>query len=250
MANNPLLAALQKLSSEYKQATSSKIKLEKMWDIGELLYKNNQLSQKFFWSAQKSGFYISRAILLRSYWFRTAFEKHEISSINVPISKLLSLLPYLAPNSKRFSMDQKNSLKIAILENRIPSINPIKRRSRERTKTSISMFNEIYLVIRELDDSEITIFKKNLSLSELEALKSSFFSLMRYDTPKEEDARVMEHAQRTSERLNLERLTKIFAIMSESLKKTKMDSKIILRKTFNPNLLMPLLDRLFFKKEL
>lgn len=101
MFDKTVLVKLQKLASEYKRADLPNTKISKLWEIGDYLIKIGLTSQGDFWKIQKQDVFVSRAILLRSYWVRKAFTKSEVEKINLNISKILPVLPYLAPKSKK-----------------------------------------------------------------------------------------------------------------------------------------------------
>ncbi|MEM3363995.1 MAG: hypothetical protein QXS93_00610 [Candidatus Micrarchaeia archaeon] len=246
--NDYILITLQKMTSEYKREIDPHKKIQKLWILGDFLVEHKMVSQKTYWNIQNKKIYVSRALLLRGYWLRSAFTKEDISKIRLPISKLLPVLSYLAPNSKKLNANEKNQLKYAILNNQIPKI-ILSKKSKIRKIESNQLSNKIYTYVNKLKDDEVYKFREKFNNKDFETLKISMFDLLRFDLPKEQHIVILNKAKSLCEKEGLDTLLKIFSIMEIASKKTKLDSRVIMKRVFDPVLLSPFLNKMFFQNQ-
>lgn len=219
----------------------------RLWTIGEKLINSGLTSQGDYWKIQNKGLYISRAILLRSYWVRMAFTKNEIEGIQLPISKILPFLPYLAPKSKKFSEQQKLHLKTILLSNKVPVGIQHSKRSNQRKIESIILVKKLSQLIKTLTPDQIDRFKTAFGSKQLDVLKTCYLELLKGSVPSQSQIELLDQARNSASIIDTN-LAEIFEIMRDAAKKTRTDSKVLLKKIFDPYLISPLLDLLFFNK--
>jgi hypothetical protein len=167
--------------------------------------------------------------------------------ISLPISKILNILPYLAPKSTKLSPEKKIELKNMVLNNEIPQIKT-RPKSKERKTESIVLFKEMYSSLKSLNDAEIHSFIEIFDNRKLEKLKIAIVNMLRYNVPTEAELISLDEAKKVSSEANLSSLATIFGVMSQAAKKTKTDSKVIQKRIFDPVLLSSFLNKMFFGK--
>jgi hypothetical protein len=249
MTSDSLIKELQKINYEYKSSKDSNAKLQLLWNMGDLLLKNDVVSQKQYWEMQSKGFYLNRSILLRSFWLRSSFSKEEIKKVKIPISKLFEVLPYLTENSKKLSNEKKQELKIMVLENKlvVPSKNP-KIKQVKTEIDAVTYAKHIKDLIRRVPNEEVKLFHDNFSTQEKENLKLALLELLKLDLPTPKTKDVLNLALNKFQEHKCTVLFDIFVIVKKSADATKIDSRRFIKITMDPQTIMPLLDILFFNK--
>ncbi len=246
--NDLIIKELQNINYEYKSSKDSNKKLQLLWQMGELLSKNNIVTQKEFWEMQSKGFYLNRSILLRSNWLRNSFTLEEIKKIRLPVSKLLEVLPYLATNSKKLTLDKKQELKKMILDNKLVTPQKNVKRKKEKKETS-NYAHDINSLIKHIPSSEIDIFHQKFSQEQQNDLKLALFELLRLDLPTQKTKNTISMALELLKTNDCSVLSEIFQIIKRTADLTRIDSKKVMKITLDPQIMMPLLDLLFFNKK-
>lgn len=250
MVNDNIIRDLQKLVSSYKRESSNPNKLLILWDIGDILIKNRITKHGKFWQIQNKEVYVSRAMLLRSYWVRGSLTKEEIMKIRIPMSKILPFLPYLAKRSKKLDKTKKQKLKLDLINNIVPDWIKFSKKSRERKIESYDLAKQMKGIIVKVPIDEIESFNENLGKDNLSKLKKLFIMLLSQEIPEKKDKEIIENVLDMCKEKKLLNMEKIFLIIKTVLSKTRQDSRVLMKRLFDPYLILPFLEKTIFKKEI
>lgn len=248
LIDQTVIVQLQRIVTAYKRENENSKKFILLWELGNILKENSITSQKHFWWIQNKGYYINRSILLRAYWLRTAFNLDEVKKINLSISKIFPYLSYLAPNSLKLDNAKKQLLKKSLLQNELPKLFLNKRKLKSNKIQSIEIKTKLKEMIICLSKDEMLLFKKIVPANDFEKLKVSIFSMLRYDLPSSENIQILKDSKNICELNKLTNLAEVFGILCEAAENTKTDSKVMLKSIFDPDVLNPFLDGIFFSK--
>jgi len=243
-----IIYKLQQLVKNYKKSDQKIEKLGCLWDIGDLLVKNNLAHQKKYWEIQNQ-YFVNRSILLRGQWINQAFKKEELSKISCNISMLFKILPRLADGSK-YNIEDKREIKLGIFGEKKILIKTSLKNTRRNIIKSKEQEEKLKELIQKLEITEINKFESVFFKSEIEDIKKVVFSLLRQDVPTTADKDIINLAIKKFQKNDFIILKDIFILIYEIMMSTKSDSKKILKKTMTPEIMMPFLNKIFFKTKL